>query len=167
MLELGGQIADGVLLDFMLPPSYTSAAVEVLAEGRRGGTLSTPVDRPQLVACACDDDDPQRAVDAIRVIVTRYLAQQPHIARHCGVDPELVTVLQERITWPATTAELREAAALVPREFVRSITAVGTTTQVLDTIEEYRSAGASEIVVAPFGPGREDTFERIARKAGL
>jgi 5,10-methylenetetrahydromethanopterin reductase len=165
MLRLAGELADGVLLDFLVPPSYTASALDRLAEGRERRELPTGCDRPQLVACACDDGEPGQAMDEMRVVVARYLAQ-PHIARYSGADPELVAALQERLTWPATGAELRHAAALVPRDFVRSIAAVGTSTQVLDRIEEYLAAGATEVVVAPFGARREETFELVARKAG-
>jgi alkanesulfonate monooxygenase SsuD/methylene tetrahydromethanopterin reductase-like flavin-dependent oxidoreductase (luciferase family) len=55
----------------------------------------------------------------------------------------------------------------VPTDLVRAITAVGTTTNVLDRIGEYLAAGATDIVVAPFGPKRTEAFESIASAAAL
>jgi hypothetical protein len=48
---------------------------------------------------------------------------------------------------------------------VRQIAAVGSSTDVLDRVGEYLAAGATEVVIAPFGAARRETFERVARAA--
>lgn len=158
MLSLAAEIADGVLLDFFLPMAYTEVATAALtAEPRQ-------IDRPQLVVCGVDERDPDSVAREIRIALTRYLALQQHVAAHCGIDQELVADIREKLTWPATTAQLTEVASLVPLEFVRSVTAVGTATQVIETLEGYLASGASEVVVTPFSRNRNATFEAIARK---
>lgn len=163
MLALAAEIADGALLDFFLPPSYTREATAVLDETPRGAGLSERPDRPQLVACCVDDRDPDQALAEMRAVLTRYLAQQRHVALHCGADPDLVATLRRRYTWPATSAELREAAGLVPMALVRRVTAVGRRAEVIETLESYRDAGCSEIVVTAFGSDRRATFREISR----
>ncbi|MFI0898185.1 LLM class flavin-dependent oxidoreductase [Streptomyces sp. NPDC020983] len=165
MLELAARIADGVLLDFFLPAGYLSRTAPGALTARQSSPA--PLDMPQLVACAVDDDDPGAAVNAMRVVLTRYLVQQPHIAAHSGADPELVTRLRRTLGWPATTGELREAARLVPIGLVREVAAVGTVRDVLSAMEERIAAGASEIVVAPFGDRRTETFEALARRTAV
>ena len=164
MLRLAGELADGVLLDFFTPPAYTRRAVRQLHTGLRHRTLTEDPDRPQLVACCIDDEDPMAAAYEARVTLTRYIAQQSHVARYCGADPELVAAVRRRITWPTNTTELREAAKLVPLSLVRSVAAVGSTSSVVDRLSEYVDAGSTEIVVAPFGAGRDRTVELIAAR---
>lgn len=162
MLALGGELADGVLLDFFLPVSYTRAAAETVLAAARSRRLDRSPDLPQLVACCIDDDDPAAAEREIRVVLTRYLVQQPHIARHSGADPGLVEALRRRTGWPATEGELRDAAESVPMSLVRSVTAAGRTGQVADRIAEYLDAGCGEVVVAALGDRRNQTYERLS-----
>src|SRR6266700_7852078 len=53
MMELAGEIADGVVLNYMVGPSYNAEAMAALAEGAgRAGRTVDAVDRPQLVVCS-------------------------------------------------------------------------------------------------------------------
>ena len=57
MMELTGEIADGVVLNYLVSPAYNRRALEHLERGaaRAGRTLDA-VDRPQLVVCSLDED---------------------------------------------------------------------------------------------------------------
>ena len=124
MLALAGELADGALLDFFVPPAYTARARRLLADGiRRAGRAVDPFLTPQLIACAVDDRDPAAAVGQCRLVLARYLAQQPHIGAASGADPELVSRLRATVGWPATTAQIEEAARLVPLDLVRGVAA--------------------------------------------
>jgi 5,10-methylenetetrahydromethanopterin reductase len=51
MMELTGEIADGVVLNYCVPPEYNAEALEQLEAGaRRAGRSLDRLDRPQLVA---------------------------------------------------------------------------------------------------------------------
>ncbi len=65
------------------------------AAADRGGPAT---DISQIVSCSVDDDDPQTAIDAWKSFLTLYLAQQPHIAEHCGAEPDSSTASRR---WPA------------------------------------------------------------------
>lgn len=167
MVSLAGEIADGVLLDFLVPPSYTKRALAAVAEGAERS--KRPLERfgvPQLVACTVDDDDPQSAVDECKFFLAQYLAQQSHITEFSGADPELVARIKQVVGWPTTRASVMEAAKLVPSSLVRSVSACGTTAQVLDKIEEYVAAGITEAVLCPRGSNEIETVRRIAHRAG-
>src|SRR5215470_10531740 len=57
MMELAGEIADGVLLNYMVSPAYNARAMERLAAGAaRAGQAVADIDRPQLVVCSVDTD---------------------------------------------------------------------------------------------------------------
>ena len=90
MMELAGEIGDGVLLNYLVGPGYNREAMEHLAIGaERAGRTVDDVDRPQLVVCSLDDDR-SLALDRARELVTQYLGQQPHIMKASGVAPELL-----------------------------------------------------------------------------
>ena len=86
MMELAGEIADGVVLNYLVSPAYNDGAPR--RPGERGppgpAARSTDIDRPQLVVCSLDDDR-AAALDAARLLVTQYLGQQPHIMKASGV----------------------------------------------------------------------------------
>jgi 5,10-methylenetetrahydromethanopterin reductase len=60
------------------------------------------------------------------LLLTQYLAQQPHIARASGVSMEIVAEIQSILGWPATREQIERAKHLVPEELVLRITASGT-----------------------------------------
>ena len=163
MLELAGRITDGVLLDFLLPPSYTTWALERIEAGiaeRTDGVAA--IDRPQLVACSVDDDDPQSAIDACKAFFTMYLAQQPHIGQHVGIDPELLEQIRSEFTWPATPEQVRHTMRLVPDELVHRVAACGRTVEAVEQIERFLAAGATCAVLCTLGDDKESTLRSIA-----
>jgi len=161
MLEMSGEITDGVLLDFLLPPSYMVDASAAMGAGIAKRTDGrSEIDVTMIVSCSVDDDDPRQAIDACKAFLTLYLMQQPHIAAHCGVEPELVDRLKEVAGWPATPDDVKRAMALVSDELVHSVTACGTTSMVVDKLEEYREAGVRCPVVSTLGD-KERTLTSI------
>ena len=81
MMELTGEIADGVLLNYLVPSTYNAQAMEALERGAaRAGRTVDDLDRPQLVVCSVSDDR-QTVLDRARLLVTQYLGKQPHIDR--------------------------------------------------------------------------------------
>jgi 5,10-methylenetetrahydromethanopterin reductase len=168
MVALAGELCDGVLLDFLVPPSYTVDALGWLAEGAaRSGRDLAGFEVPQLIGFAVDDHDPAAAVDTCRSFLTQYIAQQPHIAEYCGAEPEVVARIQAEAGWPATKAEIRNAMRHVPDSLVHSVAATGTVTQALDKIGEWIDAGCTEPVLTALGDAPLDGFQALARKAGL
>jgi 5,10-methylenetetrahydromethanopterin reductase len=143
MLELAGEIADGVLLNYCVPPEYNAAALEHLQAGaRRAGRSVDEVDRYQLVVCSVNHDRAQ-ALECSRELLTQYLAQQPHIAEASGVSKDLVAEIQSILGWPATYDQIQRAKHLVSDELVQRITASGTPAEARAKVDEYRRRGAT------------------------
>src|SRR5512147_493194 len=66
MMELAGEIADGAVLNYCVPPEYNDNALELLEAGaKRAGRRLEDIDRPQLVVCSVDRDR-ERAIDTTR-----------------------------------------------------------------------------------------------------
>ncbi len=151
MMELTGEIADGVLLNYCVPPQYNDHALELLDKGaRRVGRTVEVLDRPQLVVCSVDNDR-ERAIDTTRELLTQYLAQQPHIARASGVPSSVVEKIQSILGWPATHEQIQRAKHFVPEELIHAITASGTPKEARAKVAEYRSHGCTCPVLYPVG----------------
>lgn len=151
MMELTGEIADGVVLNYCVPPEYNERALELLARGaKKAGRNMEDVDRPQLVVCSVDPDR-EKAIDTTRELLTQYLAQQPHIAKASGVSQDVVDNIQSILGWPATKEQIQQAKHLVPEELIHRITASGTPEEARIKVEEYRSNGCTSPILYPVG----------------
>ena len=150
MMELAGEIADGVLLNYLVSPAYNVNALQQLETGARAGRSLAGIDRPQLVVCSLDADR-SRALDNACELVTQYLGQQPHIMKASGVSQELLDEIGHVLTWPATEAQIEHAMKLVPDEVVQLITASGTPDECRAKVREYVANGCTCPVLYPLG----------------
>jgi 5,10-methylenetetrahydromethanopterin reductase len=143
MLELSGEIADGVVLNYCVPPEYNDHALEMIERGaRRAGRRLQELDRPQLIVCSVDHDR-EAAIDRTRELLCQYLAQQPHIAKASGVKAEIVQEIQSILGWPATKEQIQRAKHLVPESLIERITASGTPDEARAKVKEYLDHGAT------------------------
>ena len=165
MMELAGEIGDGVLLNYLVGPAYNREAMQHLEAGAaRAGRTLTDVDRPQLVVCSLDRDR-ALALDRARELVTQYLGQQPHIMKASGVDESLLEEIGSVLTWPATAEQIERAMSLVPDDVVQLITASGTPEDCRAKVQEYVDSGCTCPILYPLGddvPAMIDTFAAVA-----
>lgn len=151
MLELTGELADGCLLNYCVPPSYNDRAMELLSAGaKKAGRSIDDIDRPQLIVCSVDQDR-ARAIEGAKELITQYLAQQPHIAKASGVDDETVGKIQNILGWPATKEQIHEAMHYVSDELILNITATGTPEEAKAKVEDYKARGCTCPVLYPLG----------------
>ena len=151
MMELTGEIADGVVLNYCVPPEYNNQAIERLEVGAKRANRSVDdIDRPQLVVCSVDMDE-DKALDTSRELLTQYLAQQPHIAKASGVSQDIVDEIQSILGWPATHEQIVQAKHLVSDELVTRITASGTPEQARAKVQEYIDHGSTCPILYPVG----------------
>lgn len=149
MMEMTGEIADGAVLNYCVPPEYNDKALELLDKGaKKAGRRVEDLDRPQLVVCAVDNDR-KKAIEAAKVLLTQYLAQQPHIAKASGVSDDIVKKVQSILGWPATKEQVHEAMQYVPDEFVLKISATGTPEEVRAKVQEYIKRGCTCPILYP------------------
>ena len=164
MMELTGEIADGVVLNYLVSPDYNRRALEALEVGaKRSGRSIEDLDRPQLIVCSMDDDR-ATAIDAARMLVTQYLGQQPHIMKASGVPQALLEDIGRVLTWPATHEQLVEAARLVPDDIVQMICAAGTPAECVEKVAEYRANGCTSPILYPLGPDVRLMIDTFASK---
>jgi 5,10-methylenetetrahydromethanopterin reductase len=151
MMEMTGEIADGVVLNYCVPPEYNNKAMELLTSGaRKSGRTIDAIDRPQLIVCSVDNDH-DKAIDTTRELLTQYLAQQPHIAKASGVSQNVVDKIQSILGWPATHEQIQKAKYLVPEDLIIKITASGTPDEAKNKVAEYVNNGCTCPILYPVG----------------
>jgi 5,10-methylenetetrahydromethanopterin reductase len=138
-MALAGELADGVLMNYLVTPAYTRPALEELRRGAvmSGRTLEM-IDRPQLVACAVSRDR-ATALDAARRFVAGALAAQPALMRANNISHDVIDGFNRALHESGFEAAYR----LVSDEVVQSVVAAGTPREVRAKVGDYLDAGAT------------------------
>jgi 5,10-methylenetetrahydromethanopterin reductase len=164
MMEMTGEIADGVVMNYCVPPEYNHKALDLLRAGAlKAGRDFDAIDRPQLIVCSVDLDH-DKAIDTTRGLLTQYLAQQPHIAKASGVDVEVVQKIQSILGWPATHEQIDKAKYLVPEDLIERITASGTPEEAKRKVAEYCKNGCTCPILYPVGGDVNLLIDTFAQK---
>jgi len=154
MMELAGEIADGVVLNYLVNPRYNLRAMDSLEKGaKKAGRRIEDIDRPQLMICSVDADR-KKALDGARKMITQYLGQQPHLMKASGVSQELLDDIHQVLTWPATDEQIESAMHLVPDDVVQMCTASGSPAEVKAKVREYIDTGCTCPILYPLGDAR-------------
>lgn len=150
MLELSGEICDGVVLNYVVSVEYIRNAVELVEKGaKKVGKTLDDIDRPELLVCCLSDEDPAVAMAEGKKLVAYYLATEPHIMKASGVSEELLEKVQSIMSWPATEEDYIRASKVIPDEVVRNVMAVGTTEECRAKVGEYVNAGVTCPILYP------------------
>jgi 5,10-methylenetetrahydromethanopterin reductase len=150
MLELSGEICDGVLLNYVVSVDYIRRAVSLVEKGaKKAGKSLADIDRPELIVCCLSDKDPKAAMAEGKKLVAYYLATEPHIMKASNVDEALLDKVQAIMSWPATEEDYIRASKVIPDEVVRNLMAVGTSDECRQKVREYVDAGVTCPVLYP------------------
>jgi 5,10-methylenetetrahydromethanopterin reductase len=164
MMEMTGEIADGCVMNYCVPPEYNDKALELLEKGaQKAGRKLDDLDRPQLIVCSVDYEH-ETAIDHTKMLLCQYLAQQPHIAKASGVSDEVVHEIQSILGWPATKEQIDTAKHLVPDDLVYRITASGTPEEAKAKVEEYKKRGCTCPILYPVGGNFKLLIDTFAQK---
>ena len=148
---MAGEIADGVVMNYCVPPEYNHKALDLLAKGaKKAGRTLDDIDRPQLVVCSVDLDH-DKAIDTTRELLTQYLAQQPHIAKASGVFHGYRGKDPIHFGLAATHEQIQKAKNLVPDDLIDRITASGTPEEARKKVNEYVKNGCTCPILYPVG----------------
>jgi 5,10-methylenetetrahydromethanopterin reductase len=163
MLQLAGEICDGVVLNYVVSVEYIKNAIENVRIGaeRAGKTLSD-VDLPELLVCCLSDEDPAAAMAEGKKLVAYYLATEPHIMKASGVSEDLLQRVQAVMGWPATDEDYERAAQVIPDDVVRNLMAVGTSEECVAKVTEYVEAGVTCPILYPMMDDIKPVIEAFA-----
>ena len=159
MLELSGQIADGVITHGLAPSHITFVAERVSAGEEKAG-------RPG----ACEitlmfdyehDEDRGAALARLRSRCTYMVAGSytESLIPVYGLDPEQVIPIRELVS----AGDLHRAAHMITPEMVEAFTGGGPEDVLLLRLEELRSLGVGGVILSLGGASVEDSVHRIER----
>jgi 5,10-methylenetetrahydromethanopterin reductase len=150
MLEMAGEICDGVVLNYVVSVDYIRRAVGLVEKGaKKAGRTLADVDRPELLVCCLSDRDPAAAMAEGKKLVAYYLATEPHIMKASGVSEDLLHKVQSMMSWPATEEDYIRTSKVIPDDVVRTVMAVGTTKECQAKVKEYIDAGVTCPILYP------------------
>jgi probable F420-dependent oxidoreductase len=159
MLEIAGELADGVLLTWPTPRTIARAVEHVAIGARRAGRAPTAVDVASLVPCAVAETT-AAARDALRPAVGLYAGFFPRYNRllaEAGFG-DVVRAIKEAFDRGGRDA----AAAKVPDELIDAVALAGTPQTCRERIEAYRRAGLGLPIVSPRVSGADGLVMAMA-----
>jgi 5,10-methylenetetrahydromethanopterin reductase len=163
MLELAGEICDGVCLNYGVSVDYVKRAITLVEKGaKKAGKTLADIDLPELMVVSMSDEDPDAALHAGKKLAAYYFATEPHIMKASGVDEEIADQAKALMGWPATEEDYERASAVIPDEIVRDIMAVGTAEDCRRKVREYLEAGVTCPILYPLRGNIKEVIDAFA-----
>jgi probable F420-dependent oxidoreductase len=150
MLQLAGQVADGVILNWSTPARVQWAAGVVREATRAAGRDPAQVQVVCYVRVAVAEDD--EAWPVIRRLLATYVAL-PAYARMLEGAGFADAVRTVKAVW--TRGGVEAAAAATPDQFVHEMALVGTGETCRRGLEAYQAAGAEVVIAYPVPIGSD------------
>jgi probable F420-dependent oxidoreductase len=160
MLQLAGEIADGVLLNW-IPPETVPASITHLQDGaRRAGRTLGPEFEIAAFIRTCVTDDADTARQTLARDITGYATVDVYASffRDAGFAAEVDAVNE---AWKA--GDRAEAVTRVSARVLDGLGVVGPEQFCRDRIAEFARAGLTMPVVMPFTPAGGDTRAAVLR----
>ena len=156
-LRLAGAIADGVLLNAYVPPSYVKYAVEeIRSAAQEAGRDPQSIDITCMLVIRLTND-PQSMMPTLKKRIVRLLDEAyvgEILLEKGGFDPSILGPLRESYA----KDEGKDAVKLITDEMVESFYLIGSEEQCTQRIAEYREAGVDAPLLLP----RLEDYERVA-----
>ncbi len=156
-LRLAGAIADGVLLNAYVPPSYVKYAVEeIRCAAQEAGRDPESIDIACMLVVRMTDE-PQTLLPTLKKRIVRLLDEAyvgEILLGKGGFDPSILGPLRESYA----KDEGKEAVGLITDEMVESFYLIGSVEKCKEGIAEYRQAGVDLPLLLP----RLEDYARVA-----
>ena len=163
MLELAGEICDGVCLNYGVSVEYIKRAIDLVGKGaQKAGKSLKDLDLPELIVVSLSDQNPGAAVHAGKKLAAYYFATEPHIMKASGVSEEIADQAKAMMGWPATEADYERASIVIPEDLVRNIMAVGTAAECRAKVREYVEAGVTCPILYPLMGNIKEVIDAFA-----
>jgi 5,10-methylenetetrahydromethanopterin reductase len=159
MLELAGEIADGVIVLVGLFADGLGWAIEQVERGATAVGRARP--HIAVFAYGAIDEDEDAALESARTIAAWFPQTAPVVCELWGLEPELVTAVREAYRG-GEFQEAAGAAKLLPDGFIREVALAGGRAHARGRIEAALAAGADSVHVFPLGERRMETVEAFA-----
>ena len=149
MLELAGEIADGVVLNWIPPETVPVSIGHLEAGARRAGRTLADFEIASFIR-TCVTDDATAAREALARDITGYTTVDAYASffKAAGFADEVDAV---NAAWRA--GDRAGAARHVSPRFLDGLGVVGPAAFCRDRIAEFTRAGLTQPVIVPFAPG--------------
>ena len=165
MLELAGEIADGVLLNWV-SPNYMPTANKCIQKGAaKGGRLMSSIEISCYIRLMVTND-PERAFPSLRRLIARYTFM-PDYRKSFEIMGFSEDVSKITKAWRDNGKEAAEEA--VSMGMIQNIALVGSAKYCKEEITKFESWGIKRPVIAPFAEPNKalqiysNTIEAISR----
>jgi len=149
MLRLAGELADGVLMNWVPPHAVAGKIAEVRKGAEAAGRDPTEIDIACYVrTCVSDDVSPTR--EHLRRELTGYVPVPTYRKQflRAGYEDEVLRALAK---WDA--GDRKGAVAELPDRMVDEINALGSAEECRKQLDAFRDAGVNHLIVAPWTGG--------------
>jgi alkanesulfonate monooxygenase SsuD/methylene tetrahydromethanopterin reductase-like flavin-dependent oxidoreductase (luciferase family) len=150
MLEIAGEIADGVLLTWPTLDAPRRAAEHVRRGAERAGRDPRGIVVASLIPCAVAASR-REALEVLRPGVALYAGYFPRYNRVLAESGFAEEVRAIKSAWDAGDHEA--AARAVPAALIDAVAIAGTAEQCRERIEDYRRAGLALPIISPRAAG--------------
>ena len=161
MLELAGEVADGVLVNASHPLDFRSAVPVIRKGAERAGRRPEEIEICAYTAFSADRDR-EEAINAAKMVVAFILAGSPEVVlnRH-GIDPASC----QKISKAISAGDFKTTTSLVSDEMVQAFAVCGTPADCKARVDELIETGVTQIVVgSPIGPNKERSMKLIGKQ---
>ena len=163
--ELAGEVADGWLPWMNTPSTYREGVEDVARGAHKSGRSADEIDLAATIDVAVSDD-PAKSWAAAAPPAKASLVLERTILRKMGFEISLPPEVSIRkgVFNRETALAVAKAAAQVPDEAVRQVSAFGTEEECIHKLEEYIRLGARHIVISNQGPDRGETLRVLSQR---
>ena len=175
LLQLSGELADGVMTPTLSSPNFIRHAVKQVQTGaKRGSRQITPENfRVSATLISSVDKDSGKAKDAVRKILATYFTNKlvniknDMILEAAGIDPEEIRPIADLVL----ADKYDKATKMVTDEMIDRAAVAGNVDEVCGRLEKYAKAGLQMPSMVLFGDVKEsirllgkEVRPRIVRK---
>jgi 5,10-methylenetetrahydromethanopterin reductase len=161
MLEMAGQIADGVLVNASHPDDFNYAVPLVKKGAEKAGRDPEEVEICAYTSFSADKNGEKAAAEA-KIVVAFIVAGSPEsvLSRH-GIKPEEAAAVSGAIG----KGDFGAALGAVSDEMIRAFSVSGTPDDCKARVEELLATGVTQVVVgSPIGPNKERAIKLIGKE---
>jgi len=162
MLELAGEVADGVLINASHPKDFEVAIKQITVGAKKAGRDMKEID-VAAYTCFSIDKDAEKAKSAAQIVVAFIVAGSPDavLNRH-GIDVSAKNDLGAAIAKGDFGALM---GGMVTSDMMDSFSIYGTPTDCTTKINELLDIGVTQIVAgSPIGPNKEKAIKLIGKE---
>ncbi len=158
MLQLAGELGDGVLINASHPDDFKEALPQIANGAERAGRNLKDIDIAAYTCFSVDSDKNKAKEAAIPVVAFIVAGSSDKILERHNISIERVNQIREYLS----KGKLVEAFKAVTEDMLEAFSIYGTPNECINKIEALLKSGITQIVFgSPIGPSKKKSIELI------